>query len=215
MDVKEKYLSAIRQGLSDLPMNEVKERISFYSEMIDDRVEDGLTVDEAIREIGPVTSVVRQVIAELGGKEQGEKKEKEKAPRTKRGAGYIALVISSSVIWLPLLIVGAAALASVYVSLWSIVVSLWVAAWSVVVSLWAAFVSLIGASLYAVAAGVATLVMDKDIYGALLIGAAIVMAGLSILIFFAARALSKAVARATAWSAVAIARLTAGILRRK
>ena len=215
MNAKEKYLSAIRQGLSDLPNNEVKERISFYSEMIDDRVEDGLTVEEAILEIGPVRTVVQQITAELDGKVQGAKREKTRLPFGKRGAGYIALVISSAVIWLPLLIAGVAVAFSLYVSLLALVVSLWAAAWSVAVSLWAAFGSLIAVGLYEVAAGTATLVIDKDIFGAGLIGAAIVMLGLSIPLFFAARALSIAVARATAWSAAEIVKLTSRIFRRK
>ena len=36
------FLSGIEKGLAGLPREDVESRLAFYSEMIDDRVEDGL-----------------------------------------------------------------------------------------------------------------------------------------------------------------------------
>ena len=45
---KEEFLNSLRKRLKGLPNNEIEERISFYSEMIDDRVEEGMSEEEAI-----------------------------------------------------------------------------------------------------------------------------------------------------------------------
>ena len=40
---KETFLAALRTNLESLPLEEVKERVTFYAEMIDDSIEDGLS----------------------------------------------------------------------------------------------------------------------------------------------------------------------------
>ena len=44
---KEKFLDALRRRLSGLPQEDIDERIAFYEEMIDDRMEEGLSEEEA------------------------------------------------------------------------------------------------------------------------------------------------------------------------
>ena len=48
---KEVFLSELRKKLSGLPQSDIDERISFYAEMIDDRIEDGMTEEAAIEQI--------------------------------------------------------------------------------------------------------------------------------------------------------------------
>ena len=61
---KNEFLDHLREGLSGLPAGDIEERLTFYGEMIDDRVEDGLTEEEAVREIGDVDEVAAQIIEE-------------------------------------------------------------------------------------------------------------------------------------------------------
>ena len=61
---KNEFLSALRAALSGLPEADVKERISFYSESIDDRIEEGRTEQEAVSELGTVEEIAAQIIAE-------------------------------------------------------------------------------------------------------------------------------------------------------
>ena len=60
---KEDFLNKLRIKLSNLPKEDLDERINFYSEMIDDRIEDGFQEEEAINDIGTLDEVSRQVIA--------------------------------------------------------------------------------------------------------------------------------------------------------
>ena len=45
---KQAFLDALRSQLAGLPEAEINERLNFYSEMIDDRMEEGLTEEEAV-----------------------------------------------------------------------------------------------------------------------------------------------------------------------
>ena len=62
---KAEFLEVLRRKLTGLPQAEIEERLAFYNEMIDDRIEDGLTEEEAVAEIGPVEDVVNQIMAEI------------------------------------------------------------------------------------------------------------------------------------------------------
>ena len=62
---KAEFLEVLRKRLSGLPREEVEERLAFYNEMIDDRIEDGLTEAEAVAGIGSVDDVARQIMAEI------------------------------------------------------------------------------------------------------------------------------------------------------
>ncbi len=46
------FLEELRQRLSGLPREELEERLSFYGEMLEDRMEEGLTEEEAVAVLG-------------------------------------------------------------------------------------------------------------------------------------------------------------------
>ena len=48
---KIKFLIELHNRLSGLPKDDVEERLSFYSEMIEDRIEDGLSEEEAVEAV--------------------------------------------------------------------------------------------------------------------------------------------------------------------
>ena len=51
---KQEFLTQLRKALSGLPQNDIEERIEFYSEMIEDRIDEGLSEGEAIAAVGTV-----------------------------------------------------------------------------------------------------------------------------------------------------------------
>ena len=61
---KKEFLSALSRGLSRLPRGEREERVNFYREMIDDRIEEGIPEEEAVAGVGTVDGIVAQVLAE-------------------------------------------------------------------------------------------------------------------------------------------------------
>ena len=45
---KQAFLAALGERLVGLPQKDIEERLTFYSEMIDDRMEEGLSEEEAV-----------------------------------------------------------------------------------------------------------------------------------------------------------------------
>lgn len=62
---KEEFLTALRAGLTGLSPEGVEKLVEFCSEMIDDRIEDGLTEEEAVAAAGPLDELVKQAKSEL------------------------------------------------------------------------------------------------------------------------------------------------------
>ena len=178
---KNEFLSELCRALGSVPENDLFERVNFYSEMIDDRIEEGMTEEEAVAAMGSVEEIASGIIADVPlGKLVREKIK----PRRSLAAWEILLLILGSPLWISLL---AAAVA--------ILVSLYAVLWSVVVCLWATEASLIGSALGGLVGGIVIAVVGNMLSGAALIGAALVCAGLSIFLLFGCLSATKGIAR--------------------
>ena len=176
---KYEFLEALRGRLYGLPERELSERLAFYGEMIDDRMEEGVPEEDAVSAIGPVEQVAEQILSEIPLARLAKEKIK---PRRSPAAWEIVLLALGSPIWLSLAIAAFAVLISVYAVLWSLIVSVW-----------AVFVSLAASSLGGVLGGVGFALAGEALAGLALIGAGIVCAGLSILLFFACIGATKGI----------------------
>ena len=117
---KRAFIERLKARLRGLPQREVSERINFYIEMIDDRIEDGLSEEAAIDAVGDLDEIAAQIRESIAGKEA--------IPRTdsrKWRAWEIVVVALGSPLWLPLLIAGLVIVFSVLLVLWSINLVLW------------------------------------------------------------------------------------------
>ena len=174
---KQEFLVKLRKGLSGLPQDEIEERLNFYSEMIDDCMEEGLSEENAVRKIGPVETIISQIIAEV----PLAKLVKEKiAPKKKWSAWEIVLLILGSPIWFSLLIAAFAVVLSLYVSLWS-----------VIGSLWAVFGSLVSCAFGCAVSGIVLICCVKGVSGFAMIGAGLICAGFSIFLLFGCKAITN------------------------
>ena len=61
---KQEFLARLRKGLSGLPQEDIEERLGFYSEMIEDQMEEGISEEEAVSAVGAVDEIVAQVVAQ-------------------------------------------------------------------------------------------------------------------------------------------------------
>ena len=59
---KKDFLDALRRELRNLPEAEIEKSVSYYSEIIDDTVENGLTEEQAVTALGPMDKIVGQII---------------------------------------------------------------------------------------------------------------------------------------------------------
>ena len=118
---KEQFLIELASALAGLPEDDIEKSLEFYSEMIDDRIEEGLTEEEAVAEIGSIDEIRAQIIKDTPLPKII--KEKVKPKRSFRG-WEIAVMIIGFPLWFPLLIAVAAVIFSVYVTLWSVIIVL-------------------------------------------------------------------------------------------
>ena len=178
---KQRFLSELRNSLSGIPHDELEERLVFYSEMIDDRMEEGITEEEAVAGIGPVGEVVNQILSEVPLSDLVRERIR---PKRSLKAWEIVLMILGAPLWLPLLIAAAAVILSLYIALWAIVISLW----AVEVSQWVCVPAAIAGGILCAVRGIAAAAVG-------MFGIALFCAGLSILFFAVCVAASRGLVR--------------------
>ena len=174
---KVRFLLSLHDRLSGLPQDDVEERLSFYSEMIEDRIEEGVSEEQAVAELGSVDEVAAQIVADIPLSKIARAKIK---PKRRMKAWEIMLLVLGSPVWLSLLIAAAAVLFALYVVIWA-----------VVVSLWAVFVSLAAAAAIGVPVCIVFALSGRGAAGLAMLGAGIVCAGLAIFLFYGCLAAGK------------------------
>ena len=125
------FLDCLRAALDGLPKHDIEERIGFYAEMIDDCVEEGMSEEEAVREMGSVEDIASQIVSETPLSRLVKERVR---PKRKLSAWEITLIALGSPIWGTLGIAAIAVVFSLIASLGAVTVSLWAAAASVGVS---------------------------------------------------------------------------------
>ena len=59
---KREFLEELQKRLAGLPQSDIEQTIDFYEEMIEERLEEGKSEEEAIAEIGSIEDIVSQII---------------------------------------------------------------------------------------------------------------------------------------------------------
>lgn len=185
---KQEFSALLRKELSGLPQEDIEERLSFYSEMIEDRKEDGLSEEDAVAAIGSVAEIVDQVVAETPFTKIAKERIR---PKRRLRTWEITLLAVGSPLWLSLGIAAFAVLFALYVSLWA-----------VIVSLWAVFGAFVGCAGGGVIAGIFLIAGGHGAAGAVVLAAGLVCAGLSVFAFFGCKAATKGTAVLTKKSVI-------------
>ena len=178
---KQEFLSRLKEELSGLPEDDIAERLDFYAEMIDERMDDGLSEEEAIADIGPIEKIVSETIAEIPLSRLIKEKMK---PSRRLRTWEIVLLVLGFPVWFPLLLSAAAVLFSLFIVFWALVLFLWAVQVSFAVS-----------SAGAVIVGIILLCQGNSQKALLTIAAGLILGGLSIPLFFGCKAATKC-----AWS---------------
>lgn len=117
---KQGFLAALEQALAKLPHAEAQQAIAFYDEAISDRVEDGMTEEEAVASLGDVDEIAAQIASEIPPIPRAIAK----ANTGSRTLNIVLLALFSP-IWVP--IAGALAVAAlcIYLAIWLIIAAMW------------------------------------------------------------------------------------------
>ena len=121
---KKEFLEKLRASLWAMPEADKQRSLDYYAEMIDDRMEDGLSEEEAVAAISDLDEIVKQILNESPRPPATVKNE---SKQQKRGLEpwMIVLLVLGSPLWIPLVASIAGTVISVYVSLWSVVIALY------------------------------------------------------------------------------------------
>lgn len=165
---KTEFLDELRKRLSGLPQSDLEERLLYFREMIDDRMEDGLTEEEAVSGIGSVDEIVDQIAEEIPlSKLVKESAKRKGSPK----AWEIVLLVLGAPLWLPLILAA-----------FAVCLSLYAAAWALVLGLWASAIGLAAGAVAGLVVAAGCLVNREPVNALFTLGAAILCAGLAILL---------------------------------
>ena len=184
---KQEFLEKLRNQLWALSEVDQKSSLEYYAEMIDDRMEDGLSEEEAVAAVGDLDEIVKQIRQEMPQPPVSVKKEPVQQKQQAQQKQYrrvepwmVVLLVLGSPVWIPLVASAAATIFSVYMGLWVVVVSLYAVTFA------------LGISAVGLLMGAASLVWIRHFAKcAVTLGSALLCAGLAILLFMLSNLAAK------------------------
>lgn len=174
---KQDFTAALREKLSGLAPTDIDERLSFYMEMIDDRMEEGMTEEEAVAACGTPDEIASQILSETPILKLVADKIK---PKRKLDGWEMILILLGFPIWFSLL-----------AAIFATVIALYVPLWSVVIALWASEIALWGTALGGLIGGATLCFVGKIPGGLLLISTSLLCLGISIFLFYGCKLVTK------------------------
>ncbi len=181
---KNGFAENFKQKLHMLPHGEVEKSLLFYTEIIDDRVEDGMSEEEAVAALGDINEIVHEIMLTVPLSSLVKAKMK---PKHKLSTWEIVLIILGFPLWFPLLL-----------SFFSVVFSVYVAVWAVITSLYAAVLAL---ALTGVVCFIGSFLVFTQNFasGILMVAAAAICIGFGVLAFVGVTNLSVLLIRFSKW----------------
>lgn len=179
---RSEYLAALRANLTALQESEIEKALAYYDEIISDRVEDGLTEEEAVAGLDAPAKSAERILLD--------------SPLNVLVKSRLKAQKKPSAIVIVLLVLGFPLWSSLLAALLSIVLALYVSLWAVVCSLWLAFGCVAASGIVLVAFGIARLLIEP-MRALFFVGAGLALIGVMILAFFAMRTVTDLAVRLT------------------
>lgn len=177
---KREFINVLTGKIITLPQEEINKSIEYYSEIIDDKVEDGMEEETAVDSLGSIDEIAKNIMCDMPITTLMKARVNESKKKVSNNGIWILLLILGFPVWFPLLISLGAVLFSIYVVIWSLIITLF----SVVLSFaLTGVLGMIVGSIYISTVSVS--------YGLCVIGMSLVCTGLTILLIKPAIWLAK------------------------
>jgi len=124
---KLEFLDALQARLSSLPESEIHRILGYYAEMIDDRVESGMSEEEAVAALGSLDSIIESIMYDLSIPTLVRARVKESSHKFGNKALWVILVILTFPFWFPAVMACFGAVFSIFMALWGVIIGLFVA----------------------------------------------------------------------------------------
>lgn len=168
---KQAFLAALQEQLKGLSQNDMEKSLEYYSEMIDDQIEDGIPEEEAVSAMGAPEEIARQILMDLPLPKVVRVKTKPSRPLR---VWEIVLLVLGSPVWVPLMLTAVILFAVCYMVIWVMIFALYAIDFSFAMGALAGFIQ-----------GGISLFTLGGTQAAFYFGAGLVSIGVAILLFFA------------------------------
>lgn len=193
---KTEFIDELYHLLNSLSKAERQQHLDYYEEMIADRMEDGLTEEEAVAALGRPADIAAQILGEIPPK-----------PARRFPIWAIVLIVLGSPLWLSLFL----AVAAVLVAVIAVVAAAYISLWAAIAAFYAADLAVLLGFLSGIAGGIFYLTQGISMPAVLFFGGGLVCAGATVLLFFLCNLLSRMLWQLSKWSVLKII----GLFRRK
>ncbi len=125
---KNEFTSRLRACLHTLDASEKENVIDFYLEQIDDRIDDGMTEEEAVASLEAPEEIAANVLLSFPQVKQAQEPQRQEVlpePKRKFSTAAIVLIVIlavlTSFIWLPVILGLVTAVLGIYVGVWAVI----------------------------------------------------------------------------------------------
>ncbi len=116
---KSEFLAALKKKLYGLPEEEIESSAEYYSEMIDDRIGEGMSEEAAVAAVGSVDEATGRILEEI----PLTKLVRDRVmPKRKLNGWETALIIIGAPLWITLLLCFFVVVWALYIVLWALIV---------------------------------------------------------------------------------------------
>lgn len=182
---KQEFLNELAAALHNLPREERYRTLSYYDELIDDRMEDGQNEEEAVSGLGDPESVAREIL--------GEEEEAPVSTGTGRRVWVIVLLVLGFPLWGSLLLTGLCLLLTLYILLFVPVIVLVGLALGFLA---AALLGMVGTPFLVLDVGILSGGLPAGLFQ---LGMAVALLGLSVLSAVGLHYTTKGIVRVSKW----------------
>lgn len=168
---KNELLNTLREKLSGLPKNDIERSLEYYKEIIEDKIDEGISEDDAVAALGSVDDIAAQIRSEITPPEEP------KAPKAKKPEAEEKTKKSAS-----------SALGALFSGLLMFVSVIF---WCIAASFFIAVGGMALGALFSLFSSVVTLISARWAQAVLFLGGAFLLAGLTVLVFMGTVAVTK------------------------
>ncbi|MDO5560267.1 MAG: DUF1700 domain-containing protein [Oscillospiraceae bacterium] len=121
---KIEFIHEVRAALAGYPEDEVIKSLTFYTESIDDRIEDGMPEETAVSQLGNIGEIIQNIKLSMSIPVLAKARVKESKEKSSNKKIWVILAIAGFPLWLPLGLSFASVLLAIYICIWALVISL-------------------------------------------------------------------------------------------
>jgi len=120
---KTEFIEQLRNALQGLSEEDIKKSTDYYEEMIEDRIEDGIDEEEAVKGLGSIESIKEQILMDTPISKIVKEKMK---PKRALRAWEIVLLIIGSPVWVPVTAALIIVALVIYLCFWVVILCLYI-----------------------------------------------------------------------------------------